>query len=283
MVSLWILTGTPKNWEIALSQKIRGFQEPLNRDWENIQKNDVVIFYASSPISGVIGIGKVKNKFKQDSPLWPEELKKRKVIWKYRFEFEVIYALPISEWQTKKVEISDLRVGFWKGINRIRNLKEGQRLLERLEFTWKIEIPKIMKKREKRKRSLHEEIKEKLLELGRIEGNITEKEYEMPDIKERLDIVWRKIPTSVPTYVFEVQIGGNVHQALSKLKHAFDIWNSNIFLITDEKNLNKVKALLSGTFHEIQHKIRVISVSQFNKLYKLQKEDDELKRKFGLR
>ena len=83
-----------------------------------------------------------------------------------------------------------------------------------------------------------------MIEVGGLEGFIAEKEYPFPDIRERLDIVWRRVRASVPTYVFEVQIGGNLHQALTKLKHAHDIWNSNIFLIIKDEDQNRISEAL---------------------------------------
>jgi hypothetical protein len=131
--------------------------------------------------------------------------------------------------------------------------------------------------------NLHDEIKEKLLELGKIEGYIAEKEYIIPDLGERLDVVWRRVAASVPTYVFEVQIGGNLHQALAKLKHAYDIWNSNIFIISEDKDTQKINQLISGTFHEIKDRIRVLTVDKIKKVYDVQIEDNRLKREIGFR
>ena len=74
----------------------------------------------------------------------------------------------------------------------------------------------------------HSRIQEIIFEIGKLNRLISEKEYPMEN--ERLDVVWRRVEKSVPTYVFEVQIGGDIYHALGKLKHAFDLWNSNIFL-----------------------------------------------------
>ena len=62
-----------------------------------------MLFYATSPISGVIGIAKVENKFKQDKPLWAEEREKNQVIWPYRYDFKVEFVLPRMDWESKKV------------------------------------------------------------------------------------------------------------------------------------------------------------------------------------
>ena len=76
--------------------------------------------------------------------------------------------------------------------------------------------------------SVHERIKDELVRLGKIQGLIAESEYGMDG--EKLDVTWRRVERDSPTYVFEVQIGGDIYHALAKLKHAYDLWNSNIFL-----------------------------------------------------
>jgi hypothetical protein len=81
----------------------------------------------------------------------------------------------------------------------------------------------------------HDEIQRVLLEMGSLQRFIAEKEYPME--KECLDVVWRKVINSVTTYVFKVQIGGDVYHALGKLKHAHDLWNSRIFLVGNAKTL----------------------------------------------
>jgi hypothetical protein len=73
--------------------------------------------------------------------------------------------------------------------------------------------------------------------------------------KARLDAVWRRVQRSVPNFVFEVHVGGNMYQALAKLKHAYDIWNSNIYLVLHDASKKQLEELLSGTFHEIQDRV----------------------------
>ena len=94
--------------------------------------------------------------------------------------------------------------------------------------------------------SVHSELVDSLLEIGRLRSYLTQKEYPMG--KARLDAVWRRVQRSVPNFVFEVQVGGNLYQALAKLKHAHDIWNSNIYLVLLESSKKQLDELLLGTF-----------------------------------
>ncbi|MEM2261657.1 MAG: hypothetical protein QXK24_04320, partial [Ignisphaera sp.] len=107
-----------------------------------------------------------------------------------------------------------------------------------------------------------------------------ESEYNMDG--EKLDVTWRRVERGSPTYVFEVQIGGDIYHALAKLKHAHDLWNSNIFLITTKNDMTKVQDLLSGTFHEIKKKIQIIEVEKIDELFKLKKAYKDLERQLGI-
>jgi predicted RNA-binding protein with PUA-like domain len=287
-MQMWLSTGTVENWETAISGNIWGVVEGLKHYWEKLNKGDLLFFYAKAPIKGIVGVARIENKFKQDKPLWAKELKENRVIWPYRYDFKVEFVLPRSEWETGQISVSDLKVGIQAGLNPIKDKQSTELLLQRTDQTWNTNLTSILEEVPaeptiKPKVSLHDEIKERLIELGKIENYITEKEYVIPDLGERLDVVWRRVAGSVPTYVFEVQIGGSLHQALAKLKHAYDIWNSNIFIVSGEKDLQKISQLTSGTFHEIQDLLHIITVDKFDKMYELQIEDNRLKKEIGLR
>jgi len=99
---------------------------------------------------------------------------------------------------------------------------------------------------------------------------------------ERLDVVWRRVEKSVPTYVFEIQAGGDIYHALGKLKHAYDLWNSNIFLIARKEDLESATLLLSGTFHEIKDKIKKITIDKIQELYEQKRRWIDMEREVGL-
>ena len=99
---------------------------------------------------------------------------------------------------------------------------------------------------------------------------------------KRLDVVWRRIDKGVPTYVFEVQVGGDLYHALGKLKHAFDLWNSNLFLVTAEKDLPEALNLLSGTYHEIKNNVKVIELPKIDELLRLKKQYKEFEMRLGI-
>jgi len=126
----------------------------------------------------------------------------------------------------------------------------------------------------------HSQIQEMIFEIGKLNRLLSEKEY--PIENERLDVVWRRVERSVPTYVFEVQLGGDVYHALGKLKHAFDLWNSNLFLICGQKDLDKAESLLNGTFHEMRDKIKKLSIEKIEELYEKKRSWTDIEKEIGL-
>jgi len=281
----WIISGHIENWEKALGDGIWGVKTGrLKTFWDKLFKGDILVFYITSPIAGVIGVGKVETKFKQDKPLWPDEIKENKVIYPYRFNFISEYALPSNAWTDKKIPIRDLKVSVQAGLSPINDNKTIREILKRADETWGKTLSNLvtpLSSPPKRPENPHDRAKEMIYEVGKIEKLISEKEYPMG--QRRLDVVWRKVKESVPNYVFEVQIGGNIYQALGKLKHAFDIWNSTLFLIVgDDKDIREAEDLLGGTFHEIKDKIKITTVEEIERLHESKTKNRELQDKMGL-
>jgi len=264
MVKWWLAVGKPDHWQIAFQYgSIWGLKATPRQEtlWESLSEGDNVLFYATIPVSGVIGYGAVRTKFRQDRPLWPQEVEEGRVIWVNRFEFDVKYCLPQEKWKSDKVVSYKIipRSGF-----QIVSEEFANEIVKAL-------MPKPLgeEAKEKKQVSPHEDIKAKLLEIGRIQNFIAEGEYGVDG--RQLDVVWRRVERGSPTYVFEVQIGGDLQHAMGKLKHAYDLWNSNIFLIVTEKDVAGAHELLAGTFHEIRDKIRIIKAEDIDELLKRKK------------
>ncbi len=270
MPKWWIATGSPEYWQIAFNVgKIWGVTDKKLRLWEKLANGDYILFYATKPVSGVIGYGVVRTKFKQYKPLWPREVKEGIVIWPYRFEFDVEYCLPQDKWATHKVSSKYISSVVSLSFQMVKE-GEAQEIIRKLE----------PKDSDQRPVSTHDEIKNKIVQLGKFQGFIAESEYNIDG--GRIDVVWRRVEKGSPTYVFEVQVGGDLYHAISKLKHAHDLWNSKIFLIITKDDVTKARELLSGTFHEIERKIRVIEIEKINELFKLKKAYKDLEEHLGI-
>lgn len=272
----WLAVGPQSNWEAAFTlgniwgMKASGRPQVM---WDTLTEGDRVIFYVTTPIAGSIGYGVVRRKFRQDRPLWPDEVKSRTVRWPLRFEFDPVYLLPPENWAEGKVSSEKLRILARGGFQALEDDMA-------LGIVQNLGGPGFVGVDEGPVPSTHAQIIEGLLEAGQLQRFLVDKEYRMDG--ERLDVVWRRVERSVPTYVFEVQVGGDLYHALGKLKHSYDIWNSRIFLVASEADRARVQTLLRGTFHEISSELRFIRVEAFQRLLALKRELRDLERELGL-
>jgi hypothetical protein len=222
------------------------------------------------PVAGIIGYGIVKTKFRQTQPLWAEEIDRNEIIWPLRFEFNVEHCAAPDKWEADKVTSEVLRF-------------KANLIFRQLEASVAQEIISKFKERygeELEEPISHREIKDKLIEIGKLQNYIAEGEY--PFDLGKLDVVWRRVERSVPTYAFEVCVKGDLYHDLSKLKHAFDLWNSRIFVVASRADYEKVRALLSGTFHEIKGQLRFIDIEKVKQLYESKRAFLELEKELGI-
>ncbi len=126
----------------------------------------------------------------------------------------------------------------------------------------------------------HEKIKEIIYQIGLIQNRFPQKEYLLDN--RRLDVVWRRTPRSVPSVAFEVQLGGNLFESLSKLKHAFDLWNTIPILVTTTEQIKEAKMWIEGSFHELKDVFRVISWEELKEYYNTKRKVKELENKLRL-
>ena len=291
MVKYWLVVGAVKNWVTAFEHgNIWGLRRTQQHLWENLGESDRVLFYATQPVGGIIGHGRVRTKFRQNEPLWPEEIRKNEVIWPLRFEFDVESCLPQREWKAKKLTSKEIwpRAGF-----QLLSKDMAEELISAMATTEYV-IPTGEKlsiaeeavaygatlESEEKAPPSHEDLQRELVEIGKLQGYLAEPEY--PFTLGRLDVVWRRVLNSVPTYVFEIQVGGDVYHALAKLKDAFDLWNSHIFIVAPDAERSKVGNLLSGAFHEISNRIKFIELGQVAELYKRKKNYLDFENELGI-
>lgn len=270
-MNYWMAVGTLENWKEAFEKgNIWGLRERQRRHWNALQEGDVVLYYVMRPVAGIIGYGTVTTKFRQTQPLWSEELSKNEVIWPLRFEFDVEHCVPPDKWETDKITSELLRYKTGIGFQQLDS-SLAQEVISKFKELHVEELEEPVS---------HKEIKEKLIEIGKLQNYIAEGEY--PFDLGRLDVVWRRIEQSVPTYVFEICVKGDLYHDLAKLKHAFDLWNSRIFIVASQTDCDKVKALLSGSFHEIQERLKFIDLERIKDLYERKRAFIDLEKELGI-
>jgi len=132
-----------------------------------------------------------------------------------------------------------------------------------------------------KKKSLHEEIKDKLVELGKLEGKVAIKEFKLPHSNFRYDVVWKRTERGGPTHAFQVQISGNLENALVSLKEIYDYGCENLFLIVgSDKDYRRAEALLKSSFHDtIAERTTLWRVEEFEEFYESEKKHHEIKKK----
>ncbi len=136
----WLLVGSLEHWEKALEERVWGVNEKRKYMWDKISAGDILFFYVTRPVKGVIGVGRVLEKFEGKEPLWPREVEEGRVIWKYRVRFETVYSLPLAQWEKRKIPLAGLKVFFSSGLNPLDDYAV-RRLLEKMESEWGVKLP----------------------------------------------------------------------------------------------------------------------------------------------
>lgn len=274
----WNLPGSLENWTTGIERRVWGMKEKYVNTWQRLSIGDVLFFYVASPVGGIVGYGSVQAKFKSETPLWPDEIRSGKVIYPYCFEFDVSMSLDSKKWKQQRIPVKDLGLVI-QSIGRVPAYS-ASKLLGRIRSEWKVSEPAVRPEAPEAEQSRHDRAKEVLLDIGRLRGFICAGEYRIDS--ERLDVVWKRVEKSVPTYAFEVQVGGDIYHAIGKLKHAFDIWNSRIFLVITRDSFSKVSELLAGTFHEISRQLAVVQLEKLERLQEALASVHQLERELGL-
>ncbi len=71
-------------------------------------------------------------------------------------------------------------------------------------------------------------------------------------------------------------------QDLAKLKHAYDLWNSIPVLVTTDEMIERIRAWVEGSFHEIKDVLRIISWKRIKELYEKKGEVKRLETELGI-
>ncbi len=289
----WLAVGTPENWHTAFDYgEMWGLRPTQLRFWEAISENsDIVFFYVTSPVAGVVGYGIVRTKLRQNSPKWPEERARNEVIWPLRFEFEVLACLPPLEWERQRIKSDTLKSRARGGFQALEPA-----LAEEIIRALPASVPKgLVAARHGLDRASpfvpslpesapaqdpHARLQLCLAEIGRLQRFLADIEYPLEN--RRLDVAWRRVERSVSSYVFEVHLSGNLTEAMSKLKQAFDLWNSKILLVAKPEQKDAVSQLSSGPFREIRERLRFLEIPQVEDLYQRKRSYRQLEERLGI-
>lgn len=117
----WLAVGRRENWITALTQRrIWGLKTTQRRLWEGINTGfDVVLFYVTSPVCGVVGYGPIVGLMEENTLEWNEEKATRDAIWPLRFEFQVNCCLPPRSWEGLRAVTPELLKRVRSGFQRL--------------------------------------------------------------------------------------------------------------------------------------------------------------------
>lgn len=103
----WLNVAPQDSWTESLRMGVCGVPaSQLNRyQWDKVQRDDIVLFYATVPIKGLIGWGRVLDTFEDKTPLWPKEIQRGRPIWPLRIRLAVESTLPEAHWRLERVTI----------------------------------------------------------------------------------------------------------------------------------------------------------------------------------
>lgn len=289
-MSNWIFSCTPENWEISKKRGLWAVRTATIRN--KIKGGDHVVFYVtrSNPPS-FLGIYKVVGNWRRTKePVWDDEVREGRIIYPWQSDIEPIQLGTVNYKELSKklsfVENKEVWYVYMMGApsNFGRPISEEDYQLIHTEMkktpisvTFRAAVkpprPKLLEKEVKPpvievgKIPKHNDIRDMIKEIGELKGKVAETEYPLDDLQ--LDVIWRERKRQVPDRVWEVHIAGNFYEAIAKLKHAWDIWGSEPFLVTTEEYMAEAKTLLGGTFHEIEEKVRIINYKKIVELQRL--------------
>jgi len=286
LVRFWLLSGTLENWKRSLGEDEHLWatrdSRVLRPIVHQVSTGDRLVFYATSPVSGIIGFGGVlSGRFTGTSPHWPDEKKAGEVLYPHRFKLAVINVLNEKEWTSKALRLDEagLRAPIFRALNSI-----GEDLFNTMvkacEQKWGLEVAskikewKLFRPVPPPPEDEHRKIMNMIFEIGRLKGLVVEKEYPIDNL--RIDVAWKRVAKGNPHAAFEVQIGGNFFEALTKLKHAWDTWRSVPILVTTDDYADKARQMVEGSFHEIHQQLRIIDPKDIGELHDAWKKIDEI-------
>lgn len=298
--SYWLFSVTPENWEIARKRQIWAVR--TENVAQKIKKGDFIVLYVTGIRSFCNIVQVVEDWTLAKQAIWTDEIKEGRIKYLYQTKATIIMGglANTKELVTKLSFVENKKrwgvyfLGAPANLRRPIPESDYRLIYETMKLkplpadisTLIKAKPEATKKEAKEPREdisrvpKHNEIRDMILEIGKIEGKIAEVEYPIDNL--RLDVVWKTITSGNPKWAFEVQMAGNFYEALTKLKHAWDKWNSKPFLVTTDGYMTQAKSLLEGSFHEMREDARIVNWEEMVKLHQLLKEAYRIKTEIRL-
>lgn len=126
----WLVVGPPGNWETALQHRIWGLPARYETTWQRMGPGDQVVFYATSPVTGLIGCGSIARTLRGDAPIWEQERAEGRALWPLRLDLRELLSLHRRDWEDRCVPV-DPGLVLQRSVQLLPN-EEGEELVERV-------------------------------------------------------------------------------------------------------------------------------------------------------
>lgn len=114
----YLVVGPPGNLEIGINEKIWGLPSSSEKMWQKLVPGDELVFYATTPVKGIVGYARVESTLRDASLLWPQEKKTGHSQWPLRVKLRNVRAMPASQWVSQHVPIG--RKGLQRSFQRLQ-------------------------------------------------------------------------------------------------------------------------------------------------------------------
>jgi len=297
MMRNWLVIGRTENWETAFSQPVPiwGLKPRYQSEFTVLNIGDLLWFYATSPISGIIGVGRVKDKYiDRINLVWNNELSEKKVIWPLRFRIQVLKVISRDHWKSHNIKINDFNLIWQIGFQSLQEehlpllIQRAERVFGEIYETnfyggATIAEPLIVKDQteiylgtpESKEPALtHRGVQQAIAEIGKLQFYHTQIEYpiELPGEKKNLDVVWKREIAGVPTLVFEVELSGVIERAITRLKFAYTRWNSRPRLVAPKELFKKINNIIYSEERFFSEQFKIYEPSQITRLLDKKRE-----------
>jgi len=143
MIKWLILCSIEENCDVAINQTVWGVKPRLKRVWDDVLRGDIAFFYVPKTIKRIIGVCRVKEKLDPQvyspAPLWHDEIEQNRVVYSYRFKFNLIHVS--DDPLIQGIDVKGLRLSLQQGISHIRDEKTIYELHRRVKLKWNIDVP----------------------------------------------------------------------------------------------------------------------------------------------
>lgn len=270
-----------------------GFKEALKGLWKRAKPEDYVLFYHAGefPYAGKISFlypfkdvrEQIEEATKIAEKVWGKDPRDGKT-WSYLMFIHNVREVSISLEKFNEMTGYKFEAKPGKAVIRSIRVREdrAEKLLTFLNNLY--QIPTKAPVTAPTTPDLHEQVVQRIYELGEIIGYTPERKWRKEGYE--YDVVWHKPPREGPKCVFEVHVKGNLGDALLRLKHAHDRWESQLFLISTEDQLNEAKTkYLTGALHELAETgaLTLLKINEVKEFHNFKSQYEWLEKRFGLR